>query len=157
MAYVVRLVEFSAQYELRRLNNLQDSCADDSVRLISYPNLYQTRQQLRNSNRDGPRLLWLIFASVFSVRLKLTLLGGRGANFNPRIRSEKEKVPWGSVWATPPPHHCTHCMTNALLALATDAQRVERLTLFRGFKSELSPPGRRFICKTLVGTHIWGT
>ena len=36
----------------------------------------------------------------------------------------------------------------------TDAQRVERLTLFRGFKSELSLPGRRFICRTLVGVLV---
>ena len=39
---------------------------------------------------------------------------------------------------------------------ATDAQWNNRVTLFQEFKSELSPPGGRFICETLVGTHIGG-
>ena len=36
------------------------------------------------------------------------------------------------------------------------AQWHKRVTLFHEFKSELSPPGRRFMSKTLVGTHIFG-
>ena len=38
----------------------------------------------------------------------------------------------------------------------TFAQWHKRVTLFHEFKSELSPPGRRFMSKTLVGTHIFG-
>ena len=43
-----------------------------------------------------------------------------------------------------------------LVSLATSAQWHKRVTLFHEFKSELSPPGRRFMSKTLVGTHIFG-
>ena len=58
-------------------------------------NLYLS-SRLTNSNRDGPRLPWLIFASVFSFGLKLSS-AATAANLNPQIRSKKEKGPSGSV------------------------------------------------------------